>query len=183
MNHNLFALGEAGITIPGVAADLGPLLPIDAAIKSFLLLAAALIATYLLRKRAPAIVHGLWTLGFGGCLVAPLIAVVAPAWTLPILPQSLLERSRIDGVVSVAAQLGPANSITTEMGDPLSIPPSSPTPLNVRALPNDQQGAAGLAFNKSADLAPWRGASIAKTVAIAASRFSWAAAFVAGWVV
>ena len=75
MNQNLFALGSAGLAYPGFANDVGSLLLIDAAIKSFLLLMATLVATCLMRKRSAAAIHRLWTLSFCGCLLIPAVAL------------------------------------------------------------------------------------------------------------
>ena len=65
----------------------------DAALKSGLALLATLAATYILRRRSAAIVHGLWTTGLTACLALPVVGLMAPTWNLPIVPQGWLVRA------------------------------------------------------------------------------------------
>ncbi len=77
MSQNLFS---AVMLFDAVLLDIG--------VKSLLLLTVTFVGAFLLRKRSAATVHRWWVLGFGGCIVIPLIALIAPSWTLPILPDT-----------------------------------------------------------------------------------------------
>jgi len=66
------------------------ILLLDIAVKSILLLSVTAIGAFLLRKRSAATIHRWWVLGFSGCFALPIIGLIAPTWTLPILPESLL---------------------------------------------------------------------------------------------
>ena len=58
-------------------------------IKSFLVLLASWTACQFLRKKSAATTHGIWTLGFFGCLLMPAVSIVAPTGlNLRCLPQS-----------------------------------------------------------------------------------------------
>ncbi len=61
---------------------------LDIALKILLLMALTAVGAWLLRKRSAATIHRWWVLGFFGCLAVPAIALIAPAWSLPILPTS-----------------------------------------------------------------------------------------------
>ena len=45
-------------------------------------------AAWLLRRRTAAVVHRIWTLGFAASLLIPVVSLVMPTWTVPLLPQS-----------------------------------------------------------------------------------------------
>ena len=62
---------------------------IDVAVKSLLVLAAAGLVAWTLRRRSAALQHGVWTAGFFICAALPAIALIAPAWHLPILPDAM----------------------------------------------------------------------------------------------
>src|SRR5678815_1008406 len=59
---------------------------IDSALKGILLVAAAAIATYLLRNRSAAARHAAWTAAVVGHLALPAFTLLAPAWRLPVFP-------------------------------------------------------------------------------------------------
>jgi len=59
---------------------------VDVVVKSLLVLASAGLAAWTLRRRSAALQHGVWTAGFFICAALPAIALIAPAWHLPILP-------------------------------------------------------------------------------------------------
>ncbi len=64
---------------------------LDTAAKVAVLLVLAGLMTLILRKRTAATVHRVWVLAFFGCLATPLVTLIAPAWSLPILPESTPE--------------------------------------------------------------------------------------------
>ena len=88
MHHNLFPFGTSVATSLLLAEDASVLL-VGAAIKSFMLLAVTMVASWLVRKRSAEAKHRIWTLGFAGCLVIPIISLVAPTWNPPLIPDFL----------------------------------------------------------------------------------------------
>lgn len=61
---------------------------IDVGLRTAAILFVTAVAAWWIRKRSAAAIHRVWTLGFAGCLAVPLITLVAPSWTLPLLPAS-----------------------------------------------------------------------------------------------
>src|SRR5579863_7838392 len=59
---------------------------IDAAAKGTVLLAAACLATLVLRRSSAAVRHRVWGLAMGGLVLLPALSWLLPAWRLPILP-------------------------------------------------------------------------------------------------
>ncbi len=59
---------------------------IDAAAKGTVLLAAAWLATFVLRRSSAAVRHRVWGLAMGGLVLLPALSWLLPAWRLPILP-------------------------------------------------------------------------------------------------
>jgi beta-lactamase regulating signal transducer with metallopeptidase domain len=72
------------------ASSLQSSLPVvfDAAIKGAVLVVIAGVAAYLLRHRAAASRHAVWTAAVIGHLAIPLLAFVLPAWDQPLLPSA-----------------------------------------------------------------------------------------------
>lgn len=72
---------------------------IDVAVKSLLVLAAAGLVAWALRRRSAALQHGVWTAGLFICAALPAIALIAPAWHLSILPDAMRwnEQERLSG--------------------------------------------------------------------------------------
>lgn len=58
----------------------------DLALKGTVVLAAAAVATLMLRRAAASARHMAWTLAFGGLLALPVLGLAVPRWRLPILP-------------------------------------------------------------------------------------------------
>ncbi|BBO33571.1 M56 family metallopeptidase [Lacipirellula parvula] len=77
---------------------------VDVAVKSLLVLFAAALVAWGLRRRSAALQHGVWTTGFCVCLVLPLIALAAPGWNLAILPASLPTNAASSGGYSQAGR-------------------------------------------------------------------------------
>ena len=80
MFHSLLAPGGLAVASLPNTAGLSLLL-IDAAVKACLLLAVTMSASWLVRSRSAAASHRIWTLGFAGCLLIPVISLLAPAWS------------------------------------------------------------------------------------------------------
>src|SRR3954466_7593927 len=59
---------------------------VDTALKGSLLIAAALIASYLLRARSASARHAAWSSAVIGHLALPILALLVPQWRVPILP-------------------------------------------------------------------------------------------------
>jgi beta-lactamase regulating signal transducer with metallopeptidase domain len=69
---------------PSIQSALPTLL--DAALKGAILVLVAAGAAYLLRKRSASSRHALWTAAVIGHLAIPLLVLILPAWTMPVLP-------------------------------------------------------------------------------------------------
>ncbi|MEM9656739.1 MAG: M56 family metallopeptidase, partial [Planctomycetota bacterium] len=57
---------------------------LDVAAKALLMMLITWAGAVCLRRRSAATQHRWWTLGFVGCLTLPFVALIAPAWNLPI---------------------------------------------------------------------------------------------------
>ena len=64
------------------------------ALKSFILLSAVWLALRLCPRKSAAVQHGVWTLGFVGCLMLPIVSLFIPKWSVPILPQRTVSEKR-----------------------------------------------------------------------------------------
>ena len=94
------------LNLSGNLTDFSLLLA-DIAVKTSLLLLAILIADRLIRKRSAATLHRLWTLGFLGCLVIPLVGLLVPSWTLPLIQRPDFTS---DQVVTTGEKFEPART-------------------------------------------------------------------------
>jgi beta-lactamase regulating signal transducer with metallopeptidase domain/thiol-disulfide isomerase/thioredoxin len=56
------------------------------AIRSCLLLLLTAVTAFVCRRRSASVVHGIWAAGLGGCLAIPLVMLLSPSWSLPLLP-------------------------------------------------------------------------------------------------
>lgn len=61
---------------------------VNIAFGSFVLLVLTLGITTACRRRSAAVNHYIWVLGLGGCLMIPIVTLLSPNWTLPLLPSS-----------------------------------------------------------------------------------------------
>ncbi|MEX0713212.1 MAG: M56 family metallopeptidase [Pirellulales bacterium] len=59
---------------------------IDVAVKATLLMALAILATWLLRRGSAALRHRVWCLTFGALVLLPILSWALPAWRIAILP-------------------------------------------------------------------------------------------------
>jgi len=67
-----------------VIADLSPL--VDVVLKVTVLLAIAAIAARALARRSAAARHQVWAVAIAASLMMPVLATVAPQWTIAVLP-------------------------------------------------------------------------------------------------
>src|SRR4051812_50199201 len=95
---------------------------IDAALKGAILVLIAAIAAFLLRNRSAASRHAVWTSAVVGHLTIPVLALLLPAWTMPLLPAASWMQSRS----SVAATVPPAGTMTGNVASPVSPPADNP---------------------------------------------------------
>ena len=58
----------------------------DTALKGLVLIAAAAIAAYALRKKSAAARHAVWTAAVLGHLALPILTLLVPQWRIPLLP-------------------------------------------------------------------------------------------------
>lgn len=56
------------------------------AMRSFILLILTTCIAFVFRRRSAAVLHGIWTVGLGGCLATPVVMLLSPSWYLPLLP-------------------------------------------------------------------------------------------------
>ena len=63
------------------------------AVRSFVLLVITLGVALVCRRRSAAVIHGIWAVGFGGCLAIPVVTLLSPDWTLPLLPPQTPSRA------------------------------------------------------------------------------------------
>jgi|GEM_PF-1002826 len=56
------------------------------ALRSILLLTITLIIAFVVRRRSAAVGHHVWVLGFSGCLLIPIVTLLAPNVAVPVLP-------------------------------------------------------------------------------------------------
>src|SRR5262245_56359423 len=82
-----FAMAHLFVSFAALPVDFAAIL-FQALVKSSVLLLVTLVVSLLLRKRSAATIHGLWALGVGAALAIPVIAIVAPSWSLRVLPRS-----------------------------------------------------------------------------------------------
>ena len=78
LNQILEFGGGTGRTIFSILAD--------TALKGAVLIAAAAIAAYFLRKKSAAARHAVWTAAVLGHLALPVLSVLVPEWRIPLLP-------------------------------------------------------------------------------------------------
>ena len=73
---------------------------LDVFAKATLLLAIVWLGSLLIRKRSAAAQHRWWTLGFVGCFLIPVVSLIAPTWTPPLIPGLLpiSETPRVDAM-------------------------------------------------------------------------------------
>ncbi|HUT24712.1 MAG TPA: M56 family metallopeptidase, partial [Sumerlaeia bacterium] len=100
------SLGDGSWTW-GFAARISALL-VDAGAKGLVLLLAAGCVALVLRRSSAAARHLVWTLGMTGLLLLPALSCLLPAWSLPILPEELLQQTEAaSGAIDIRGP-GPA---------------------------------------------------------------------------
>src|SRR4051812_32132143 len=107
----------------------------DAAIKGAILVVIAGVAAYLLRNRAAASRHAVWTAAVIGHLAIPLLAFVLPAWHRPLLPAAPWMAPSTQAPVSTstvpagaaATNAKPENASTSSISAKLNVPAATAT--------------------------------------------------------
>ncbi|HUR00209.1 MAG TPA: M56 family metallopeptidase, partial [Gemmatimonadaceae bacterium] len=109
---------------------------IDAALKGAILVLIAAVAAFLLRNRSAASRHAVWTSAVVGHLTIPVLALLLPAWTMPLLPAASWMQSS-PAVATAPASITPA----AEIGAP-SMEPAAPPVSQPNAAPNQSAATA-----------------------------------------
>lgn len=105
----------------------------DATLKSAAVLAGAWLLTTMLRRRSAATRHLVWSLSMTGCLVLPVLAVIVPAWHLPVSVSWLKPPASI----TIEEPLPPAGALAELRVDPR---PGTAFPSRVESPPlNDSR--------------------------------------------
>ncbi|MCG8648635.1 MAG: M56 family metallopeptidase, partial [Pirellulales bacterium] len=104
----------------------------DAAVKSAILLTVTLLITTLMRRRSAAALHRGWTLGLAGCLLVPLVSLMSPGWTPPLVSDSLaaVPAERLEPAGPPAPQ--PLHQAETRLPETQS--PLASSPISKRAI-------------------------------------------------
>ncbi|HKE83592.1 MAG TPA: M56 family metallopeptidase [Vicinamibacterales bacterium] len=97
----------------------------DILIKVTVLLMAALLATRALARRSAAIRHHIWALAIAASLLLPALAVVAPRWTIEVLPTS----TSSEPAASVQTMTIAAPVQMTNIADDVAAPIVAPSAL------------------------------------------------------
>ena len=145
------------------------LLLFDVAVKTLPLLTVTLAGAFLLRDRSAATIHRCWVLGFGGCIAIPIITLIAPSWTLPILPDTLQ-------AVPSSVNNRPAVLASQERLGDFATPTRPPNLLHLQDRPQTPGGAPAIV-----DAAVTAGSK--PTPIIKPTEFSWAKIGLTVWIV
>ena len=104
----------------------------DLVVKTSIVLSAAAVLSFVLRRRSAALRHLIWTLALGAALVLPMATVALPKWQVP-----LLQVGAMDGPAILTAATDPAvgraapsrGRPAVSPAQPLSTPPDAPAAL------------------------------------------------------
>ena len=110
------------------AAQLLPI--IDVVVKVTLLLTAAALGSRLLARTSAAARHHLWALAIAASLAMPVLSLVAPRWTIAVLPApaaAAVHTRENHAPAPSARALAPAQ--LTNLADDVSAPPVTPAAL------------------------------------------------------
>jgi beta-lactamase regulating signal transducer with metallopeptidase domain len=88
----------------------------DVAIKSLVLLMAASVLVLLLRNASAATRHLVWCVTVCGLLVLPVVSLIAPKWTVPVLPALPGDGLAVEGEPRVVVGVGEAGVEGVERG-------------------------------------------------------------------
>jgi TonB family protein len=87
---------------------------VDATIKVSVLLAIALVAVAVLRKRSAAVRHWVMAVAIGFAATIPLLGLFVPAWELPLGVGSSVRPSVVQATEAVAVPLGPPEQVVVK---------------------------------------------------------------------
>ena len=68
-----------------------PAMLVEVALKGTMLLGIAMAAAILLRRSTATIRHMVWSMSLAGLLIVPVLALMLPGWSVPLLPASLAQ--------------------------------------------------------------------------------------------
>ncbi|MBA3404193.1 MAG: hypothetical protein H0U13_05795, partial [Gemmatimonadaceae bacterium] len=68
-----------------------PAMLVEVALKGTMLLGMAMAAAILLRRSTATIRHMVWSMSLAGLLIVPVLALMLPGWSVPLLPASLAQ--------------------------------------------------------------------------------------------
>jgi beta-lactamase regulating signal transducer with metallopeptidase domain/uncharacterized GH25 family protein/thiol-disulfide isomerase/thioredoxin len=98
---------------------------VNIAIRSLLILVLTFGVAIACRRRSAAVSHRIWLLGFCGCLVIPIVTVLSPTWTLPLLPSpKSTERVTANAAIQSDTRT-PSNGVNSQFPverEPVSVP-------------------------------------------------------------
>jgi beta-lactamase regulating signal transducer with metallopeptidase domain/uncharacterized GH25 family protein/thiol-disulfide isomerase/thioredoxin len=103
---------------------------VSIALRSLVLLLVTLMVATLCRRRSAAVVHGIWALGLGGCLLLPLMSWLAPGWNLPLLPAPV---AAVHATSIPASAKAPQSRSIPRAAESRRAPNFEPKPLNRKA--------------------------------------------------
>jgi beta-lactamase regulating signal transducer with metallopeptidase domain/uncharacterized GH25 family protein/thiol-disulfide isomerase/thioredoxin len=103
---------------------------VSIALRSLVLLLVTLVIATLCRRRSAAVVHGIWALGLGGCLLLPLMSWLAPGWNLPLLPAPV---AAVHATPIPASAKAPQSRSIPRAAESRRAPNFAPKPLNRKA--------------------------------------------------
>lgn len=118
--------------------------PLNLALRSFVLMGLAWGAAVACRRRPAAVEHHVWALGFCGCLLAPIVTLLAPHWSLPLLPPA--------GAAPVAAApiARPAATAARSYADNIQMQLERPAPVTANQARRVQPAMQAIAAPRSA---------------------------------
>src|SRR5688500_5218509 len=106
----------------------------DTALKGLVLIAAAAIATYVLRKKSAAARHAVWTAAVIGHLALPVLSVLVPQWRIPLMPAPVWLATPDVSQTSTGPASTPVQNVSTSTPAPAAtentIPASASAPVH-----------------------------------------------------
>ena len=98
-----------------VIADLSPL--VDVVLKVTVLLAIAAIAARALARRSAAARHQVWAVAIAASLMMPVLAAVAPQWTIAVLPTPAATVDAPQAAAPAVAEVGGGSGVRAAPGN------------------------------------------------------------------
>lgn len=86
---------------------------VSVAARSFLLLLLTAGIAIACRRCSAAVLHGIWTVGLGACLITPIVFLLSPSWAFPVLPAQEHSSAGVPVVSRFGEGHPPANAAHT----------------------------------------------------------------------